>query len=63
VKKTESAGLLEKGLPNDQLKIIYSEAKQIIAELNLDSTGSWKELDEVFEVENEPTTNPGTGSS
>ena len=63
MKKTESAGLLEKDLPNDQLKIIYSEAKQIIAELNLDSKGSWKELDKVFEVENEPTTNPGTGSS
>ena len=55
--------MLEKDLPNDQLKIIYSEAKQIIAELNLDSKGSWKELDKVFEVENEPTTNPGTGSS
>ena len=58
MKKKESDGLLEKDLPNDQLKIIYSYGTKLInAELDLDGKGNdWVELDQVFDVENESTT-------
>ncbi|KAF8334817.1 hypothetical protein F5887DRAFT_990123 [Amanita rubescens] len=50
VRKKESAGLLKGGLPNDKLKIMYRNGKQVIAELKLAGETKWKELDEVFKV-------------